>query len=64
MRTEYNDVNKTGYNVFGLAAIGRPVTRYKAAHFTLQKEAHRLLFALSSIEIGVTEALKWLAYST
>jgi hypothetical protein len=39
-------------------AIGRPVTRYKAAHFTLQKEAHMLLFGLSSIDIKVKEASK------
>ena len=64
MRTQCNDADKTSYNVFGLAAIGRPVTRYKAAHFTLQKEAHGLLFALSSIDIKVTEALKWPAHST
>ena len=58
MRTQCNDANKTSYKVFGLAAIGRPVTRYKAAHFTLQKEAHGLLFALSSIDIKVKEGLR------
>lgn len=59
-----HDVNETSYNIFGLAAIGRPIARYKAAHFTLQKEAQGLLFALSSIDIKVTEALKWPAHST
>ena len=64
MRTQCNDANKTSYHVFGFAAMGRPVTRYKAAHFTLQKEAHMLLFGLSSIDIKVKEALKWPAHST
>lgn len=64
MRKQYNDANKTSYKLFGLATIGRPVTRYKAAHFTLRKEAHMLLFGLSSIDIKVKEALKWPAHST
>jgi hypothetical protein len=64
LRNQYNDASKTSYTVFRLAAIRHPVARYKAAHFTLQKEAHGLLFALSSIEIKVTEALKWPAHST
>jgi hypothetical protein len=64
MKNQYNDANKTSYKVFELAAIGRPVTRYKAAHFTLQEEAHMLLFGLSSIDIKVQRALKWPAHST
>ena len=64
LRNQCNDANKKSYKVFRPAAIRRPIARYKAAHFTLQKEAHGLLFALSSIDIKVTEALKWPAHST